>query len=265
MSTENNTSPQVWRVVVACNEVQPHTHTREVNVCRNHLGWFTSETTSLGLATSHAAVMEHVHEKRWPVVEIVAPGQPTRAELEAEVARLKQEVVYADRARRERHGMFSDLCADVTLLARDIGLLGADEEAPADRDPLREFMRHVQDTVRDQRSKVGDLEARNTDLTKGRDTALASSIALIHERDELRAILDGSATPPTDREIEEHAKADGRWLVWTKYDGYPFLAEDPPSLAAEHRRSPHAPVRWWAIDARGHLCARSVVEVSRGA
>jgi hypothetical protein len=172
MSTENNTSPQVWRVVVACNEVQPHTHTREVNVCRNHLGWFTSETTSLGLATSHAAVMEHVHEKRWPVVEIVAPGQPTRAELEAEVARLKQEVVYADRARRERHGMFSDLCADVTLLARDLGLLGADEEAPADRDPLRNFMRHVQDTVRDQRSKVGDLEARNTDLTKDLVAAL---------------------------------------------------------------------------------------------
>jgi hypothetical protein len=160
MSTENNTSPQVWRVVVACNEVQPHTHTREVNVCRNHLGWFTSETTSLGLATSHAAVMEQVHEKRWPVVEIVAPGQPTRAELEAEVAR------------RERHGMFSDLCADVTLLARDLGLLGADEEAPADRDPLRNFMRHVQDTVRDQRSKVGDLEARNTDLTKDLVAAL---------------------------------------------------------------------------------------------
>ncbi len=172
MSTENNTSPQVWRVVVACNVGQPHTHTREVNVCRNHLGWFTSETTSLGLATSHAAVMEHVHEKRWPVVEIVAPGQPTRAELEAEVARLKQEVVYADRARRERHGMFSDLCADVTLLARDLGLLGADEEAPADRDPLRNFMRHVQDTVRDQRSKVGDLEARNTDLTKDLVAAL---------------------------------------------------------------------------------------------
>jgi hypothetical protein len=43
---------------------------------------------------------------------------------------------------------------------------------PADRDPLRNFMRHVQDTVRDQRSKVGDLEARNTDLTKDLVAAL---------------------------------------------------------------------------------------------
>lgn len=117
MSTEN--SPQVWRVVVACDEVQPHTHTREVDVYRNHLGWFTSETTSLGLATSHAAVMEHVHEKRWPVVEIVAPGQPTRAELEARNVELVKERDAAVATEREEGGKLCDLCAQFARVMGD--------------------------------------------------------------------------------------------------------------------------------------------------
>ncbi len=78
---------QIWRVVSADGTVH------EVEVYRELGGWFTDATGCHGLATPREAVMEHAVEQRWPVAEILAPGQSTRAEIaqENEVLRLDTE------------------------------------------------------------------------------------------------------------------------------------------------------------------------------
>lgn len=135
MSTEN-ASPQTWRVVVACDEVQPHTHVREVVVYHNHLGWFTRMVTSIGLATPRAAVMEHAAKERWPVVDVRAPGAQTAAEAVA--------------AEREACASLVDLCEQ---FARTMGDASADEYMK-----LAAALR-----ARAQGGPTGDLDSRHAE------------------------------------------------------------------------------------------------------
>lgn len=83
---------QVWRVVTDDGTV------REVSVCRDLGGWRTSETWGRGLATPHAAVMEHAVEQRWPVTEILATGQSSYAELAAHTRETERALAAAEHA-----------------------------------------------------------------------------------------------------------------------------------------------------------------------
>lgn len=73
----------------------------------------------------------------------------------------------------------------------------------------------------------------------------------------LHAVVDGRETPPTDAEIQAHAKTDGRWLVQSEYAV--FISEDPPTDARDHRLKPPRSARWWALDATGKPCPWPVV------
>lgn len=155
MDNESNASPQTWRVVVACDEVQPHTHVREVEVYRDLGGWFTSATGCHGLATPRAAAQTHAEECHWSVVEILAPGAQTSAE---EVA-----------AEREACASLVDLCEQ---FARTMGDASADEymklaaaiRARAQGGPTGDLPDALAEVVR--------LHAEIERLTKERDDAI---------------------------------------------------------------------------------------------
>ncbi len=76
-------------------------------------------------------------------------------------------------------------------------------------------------------------------LTAERDAALA-------ERDDLRAITDGRATPPTDEEIEVHHAAGGAWYGATATGG--TWSDDSPAEVCR-KRGLNLLIRWWALGA----------------
>ena len=100
-------------------------------------------------------------------------------------------------------------------------------------------------------------------LRRERDAALALKVL------ELRAIIEGRTTPPTDAEIAAHDHAGGWWVRLPLRGGGTTCSCDacrahqqPPdelpnanvaSLAAGDRETPGA--RWWAHDAERRPCA----------
>ena len=182
MSTEN--SPQVWRV--ECDDA-----VREVTVTRDGACWY-ADVPEMAVEpqpgpTPRQAVAGFAGVWRWPVVGVLAPGQPTRAEL----------------------------------------------------------------------------EARNADLSRDRDTALAAALDLAADRDATRAILEGRATPPTDAEIDAHERVGGVWII--DHAEGPAFARFREDARLWQRGYPGKARRWLPIDRDGRPCAWPVVEVSRGA
>jgi len=116
-----------------------------------------------------------------------------------------------------------------------------------------------------------ELEARNADLSRDRDTALAAALDLAADRDALRAILEGRTTPPTDAEIDAHAATGGAWLVAIAItDGaLPALVVADHHAARRYaRQDPKAEwtaTRWIAVGADRRPTTWPVVEVPRGA
>lgn len=190
MSTEN--SPQVWRV--ECDD-----GVREVTVTREEDGYIRTEAADRTALAFHpetpprAAVATFAGRCGWPVVGVLAPGQPTRAEL----------------------------------------------------------------------------EARNADLSRDRDTALAAALDLAADRDATRAILEGRTTPPTDAEIDAHAATGGAWLVAIAItDGaLPALVVADHHAARRYaRQDPRAEwtaTRWIAVGADRRPTTWPVVEETR--
>ena len=127
------------------------------------------------------------------------------------------------------------------------------------RVPVTEVLMPGQPTRDELALKIADLEARNADLAKDRDTALASSLALLHARDELRAIVEGRTAPPTDAEIDAHHAAGGSWLTGDT------VTWAPASLRGMRDNGETEGCVWIALDRSYRPCARPVVEVSRGA
>lgn len=88
---DEKTDEGVWRVV--CEDGRTH----EVAVTPQAEGspWRADYPPAGGSAvgrTPRGAVMVIVRLAQWKVAEILAPGQKTRAEMEAEVARLRAEL-----------------------------------------------------------------------------------------------------------------------------------------------------------------------------
>jgi hypothetical protein len=161
MSTDN-ASPQTWRVVVTCDEVQPHTHVREVKVYHNHLGWFTRVATSIGLATPRAAVAEHAAKERWSVVEILAPGARTAAEeVAAERERLRAELAKVTNDAR------------TTFLCNEIAAVACERVVDHNERAIRAAEALAAEVVR--------LRAEIERLTKERDDAILERMRVHQE------------------------------------------------------------------------------------
>jgi len=118
MSTENNTSPQVWRV--ECDD-----GVREVTLAREGDGYIRASAADRTALAFHpdtpprAAVATFAVRCGWPVVSVLAPGQSTRAELEARNAELVKERDEAVATEREEGGKLCDLCAQFARLMGD--------------------------------------------------------------------------------------------------------------------------------------------------
>lgn len=111
-------SPQVWRV--ECDD-----GVREVTLLRNGHGSLVVrapmhvEMVYSPTAPERYAVSRYAGACGWPVVEIVAPGQPTRAELEARNVELVKERDAAVATEREEGGKLCDLCAQFARVMGD--------------------------------------------------------------------------------------------------------------------------------------------------
>lgn len=85
-----------------------------------------------------------------------------------------------------------------------------------------------------------------------------------NERAELRAIIAGRTTPPTDEEIEAHYAARGRWAVSTRDRSAELITLPIAALyMRDERPRGYTPVRWVALDAECRPCAWPVVEAKR--
>lgn len=93
-----------------------------------------------------------------------------------------------------------------------------------------------------------ELAAEVTHLRDRRGAALDEIDRLTRERDEMRAIIEGRTTPPSDEEIAAH---DGAWLGATVM-GSTWTDTSP----AETRRKRGLGLieRWWPLDADGRPC-----------
>ena len=80
-------------------------------------------------------------------------------------------------------------------------------------------------------------------LRRERDAALALKVL------ELRAIIEGRTTPPTDAEIAAHDAAGGVFGFFCREEGY------YTGSTVEEIRQPLPPGRWWAHAADGRPCA----------
>lgn len=79
-------------------------------------------------------------------------------------------------------------------------------------------------------------------------------VAVVRERDGLRAIIEGRTVPPTREECATHEAAGGWWLV-LRAGGLHAM----PAWARHHGDMRH----WWAIDSAGRLCAWPTTEAPR--
>ncbi len=96
-----------------------------------------------------------------------------------------------------------------------------------------------------------------------------TTIAFVAEIAALRAIIEGSTTPPTDAEIAAHETAGGAWTCITVGE-WIFSDSGMDGEAARGLRSVleangWATPRWWALDSTRRPCAWPVGDESEGA
>ena len=87
----------------------------------------------------------------------------------------------------------------------------------------------------------------------------ASVEVLLDAVRELRSIVEGRTTPPSDEEIAAH-EARGWWLFMLR--GYPDVTTTSfaREWAQHHRAHPEDGGRWWPLDAQKRPCAWPVVD-----
>lgn len=126
-------------------------------------------------------------------------------------------------------------------------------------------------------SLIQELERMTADrdqwMREHRATGERLALANLHaasaemERDRVRAIEAGRTEPPRNEEIDEHGVTGGRWRC-VVLDAPRMNLDMMSSVAAKiHIKTLNAcgftRSLWWAIDAKGGLCARSDVGGAR--
>jgi hypothetical protein len=127
-----------------------------------------------------------------------------------------------------------------------------------------------------QAAEIEKLKTDNRSACEARDEVISmwlvdtttQAVAALHEKiDELRAIIEGRTTPPTDAEIEAHCASGGLWrsivpgeFILSTGDGD---AEDARRTSAVQRANAlivnARGVRWWATTYDGRPCAWPVM------
>lgn len=150
-------------------------------------------------------------------------------------------------------------------VVRDVGAVTTERDAlRAEVERLRAENARLSQLLNDARNDAVLLADENTDLRSGVDTVAgdnadltAENEALAAERDALREIIAGRTTPPTDAEIEAHAKAGGSWLYQmpTGMRSTCGFTHDTALWVASNVDV----LRWWALGSDGAPCAWPVV------
>jgi hypothetical protein len=95
------------------------------------------------------------------------------------------------------------------------------------------------------------------ELLDERSGLLNSLAATEQQRDEARAIIEGSDVPPTDAEVEAHERANGLGSSWLcMWEGRPRVIEH--SSGVRYIRGTGGRP-WWPLDAKCRPCKRAVV------
>ena len=173
-------------------------------------------------------------------------------------------VLSAERTRDELNNARNVLADELTRVTRECDALRARAElAEAERaDALSELTRVTAAHARDDAADAYDrLVARVWEAATG-DTheGPASVEVLLDAVRELRAIVEGRTTPPSDEEARAHIDAGGvfRMVCGTRV----FTAESMIAVDIAIEDFPGG--RWWALDAQKRPCAWPVVgEVQR--
>lgn len=113
---------------------------------------------------------------------------------------------------------------------------------------------------------LNSLEAKSrAELLEELDSLRAERDAFNAAATELRDILEGRTTPPTEAEMEAHEAAGGLWrrvstmdgavIRGSSADGEPWVYVDDPMYALPKRHGSFYATRYWALDSRGELTA----------
>ena len=138
--------------------------------------------------------------------------------------------------------------------ARDERFAAAEERLArlsVEADGLRARAAEHTRTLQDLHGVFEFLNDRPFDVVAAVRGLYSAHEALLKERNDLRAAVAGSETPPTDAEIAAH---NGPWLV-RREDGYLAVLDVDDARRAAHAAAPRT-VRWWRLTAEGEVCAR---------
>lgn len=125
-------------------------------------------------------------------------------------------------------------------------------------------------TVETLHARVAELTERceraendRRELQEQCDGLMSSLERVCWERDEARAIIAGRPVPPTDDEIEAHAKAGGTWYVSSTHGRGLTTTTGDAFAIRDHVVANNYAATWWAIDTRRRPCPWPVVGCAR--
>ncbi|MEZ4395209.1 MAG: hypothetical protein R3A48_29360 [Polyangiales bacterium] len=113
---------------------------------------------------------------------------------------------------------------------------------------------------------VCDAHVSNRRKAHPIETLELGALALVAEVRELRAIIAGRTTPPTDAEIREHAERGGAWLVTLPPRAQVRMMPETryTSDPVEVSRLWWSEGAWWVPVRYGRPCSWPTTEVPRG-
>ena len=170
------------------------------------------------------------------VVEIVAPGEPSRAE---EVARLTAAL---DGAQREERLRCIAACESI----------GGEYDMPPRRRAEADGALACADYLRRTADATGSAPTEPLDYVS---RTIDEVLALREENARLRAAIDGRTDAPTDEELAAH---DGYWrAAWSHLlGGWDWMSANE---ARQKRERILSSLRWWRLDRSGRVVGREIV------
>ena len=240
-----NDKVETWRVVLATGEVR---------------GYDAFFAEGLSDDDARCAVVALAANDRLPVAEILAPGEPTRAEMAAEIARIRDDPEKDDtdeahpawwRGYNADKGELGHIASTAQSEARTARARVALIEA--ERDEARAKMHAAEAEVTRLRAE-NDMPRASTDAAvDGVREMLPAALKVAREEGaaELRALMSGRTTRPTRAEFD--ALADIGATLRVRWPG----GDDESPTHGDYYRTAIATVpegaRWWAHGADGAL------------
>ena len=192
------------------------------------------------------------HEEQWcntdgEAVAIFTNDGSLGGQADARLARAAPDLARTVIAQREE---IERLRAEAARLTRELNALPSDL-AEAKRVGGEAFVAIADSCGCQEWQHLSDIVSAAHAMRVSHDNWHRDCVAAVTARDELRAILTGRTTPPTNEEIEAHTKTGGRWRT--------DRVDAQEGIMARHHRDGSSPfsrqaTRWWAIDAQRKPC-----------